>query len=72
MLVQDTHDLSPKQAVTPPFGLLLFVVANLIKQPLMSIVRECLPLHIAALFVLALATFVPETVLWLPQVMGYK
>jgi len=29
--------------VTPPFGLLLFVVANLTQQPLTSIVRECLP-----------------------------
>ena len=57
--------------VTPPFGLLLFVVANMTKQPLMSIVRECLPFLIAALLVLALATFVPETVLWLPKVMGY-
>jgi C4-dicarboxylate transporter DctM subunit len=58
--------------VTPPFGLLLFVVANLTKQPLMSIVRECLPFLLAALLVLGLVTFVPETVLWLPEVMGYK
>ncbi|MCG6931042.1 MAG: TRAP transporter large permease subunit [Desulfofustis sp.] len=58
--------------VTPPFGLLLFVVANLTRQPLTSIVRECLPFIAAALLVLGLATFVPETVLWLPKVMGYK
>jgi len=58
--------------VTPPFGLLLFVVANLTKQPLMSIVRESLPFLLAALLVLALTTFVPETVLWLPRIMGYK
>ena len=29
--------------LTPPFGLLLFVVANMTKQPLMSIVREASP-----------------------------
>ena len=29
--------------LTPPFGLLLFVVANMTKQPLMAIVREALP-----------------------------
>ena len=58
--------------VTPPFGLLLFVVANLTKQPLMSIVRESLPFLLAALLVLALTTFVPETVLWLTRIMGYK
>ncbi len=58
--------------VTPPFGLLLFVVANLTRQPLASIVRECLPFLFAAILVLVLATFVPETVLWLPRLMGYK
>ena len=31
--------------LTPPFGLLLFVVANMTKKPLMSIVREATPVH---------------------------
>jgi C4-dicarboxylate transporter DctM subunit len=58
--------------LTPPFGLLLFVVANMTKQPLMAIVREAAPFIMAAIVVLAIITFVPETVLWLPRVMGYK
>jgi len=58
--------------LTPPFGLLLFVIANMTKQPLMAIVRECVPFIVAAVLVLALSTFVPETVLWLPRLMGYK
>lgn len=58
--------------LTPPFGLLLFIVANMTKQPLVAIVRECGPFIFAAIVVLALITFVPETVLWLPRVMGYK
>ena len=58
--------------LTPPFGLLLFVVSNMTKQPQMAIVREALPFIVAAIAVLALITFVPETVLWLPRVMGYK
>ncbi len=58
--------------LTPPFGLLLFVVANMTKQPLMAIVREALPFILMAIVVLAIITFVPETVLWLPRVMGYK
>lgn len=57
--------------VTPPFGLLLFVVANMTKQPLMSVVRESLPFLLMALSVLLLMVFVPETVLWLPRLMGY-
>jgi tripartite ATP-independent transporter DctM subunit len=58
--------------VTPPFGLLLFIVANMTKQPLAAIVRECVPFIVAAIVVLAIVTFVPETILWLPRVFGYK
>jgi TRAP-type C4-dicarboxylate transport system permease large subunit len=58
--------------LTPPFGLLLFVVANMTRKPLMSIVRETTPFIAVAIVVLAIITFVPETVLWLPRVMGYK
>jgi TRAP-type C4-dicarboxylate transport system permease large subunit len=58
--------------VTPPFGLLLFIVANMTKQPLAAIVRECVPFIIAAIVVLAIVTFVPQTILWLPKMFGYK
>jgi C4-dicarboxylate transporter, DctM subunit len=58
--------------LTPPFGLLLFVVANMTKQPLMVIVRECVPFIAVSIVVLAIITFVPDTILWLPRVMGYK
>jgi C4-dicarboxylate transporter, DctM subunit len=58
--------------VTPPFGLLLFVVANMTKEPLMGIVREAIPFILMAIVVLAIITFVPDTVLWLPRVLGYK
>jgi len=58
--------------LTPPFGLLLFIVANMTGQPLAKIVRECVPFIFAAIVVLAVITFVPETILWLPRVLGYK
>jgi C4-dicarboxylate transporter DctM subunit len=58
--------------LTPPFGLLLFIVASMTKQPLLSIVREAAPFILAAIGMLAVITFVPETVLWLPRMMGYK
>jgi tripartite ATP-independent transporter DctM subunit len=58
--------------LTPPFGLLLFVVANMTKQPLMAIVKEALPFILMAIAVLAVITLVPETVLWLPRSLGYK
>lgn len=58
--------------VTPPYGLLLFVVANMTKQPLGAIVREAMPFIFAALVVLAFIAAVPDAVLWLPRLIGYK
>ncbi len=58
--------------LTPPFGLLLFIVANMTGQPLARIVRECVPFIAVAILVLAIITFVPETILWLPRLLGYK
>lgn len=58
--------------LTPPYGLLLFIIANMTKQPLAAIVREAAPFIAAAVVVLAFITFVPELVLWLPRLIGYK
>jgi C4-dicarboxylate transporter, DctM subunit len=58
--------------LTPPYGLLLFVIANMTKQPLGAIVREAAPFIIAALIVLAIITAVPDSILWLPRLIGYK
>jgi C4-dicarboxylate transporter, DctM subunit len=58
--------------LTPPYGLLLFILANMTKQSLAAIVREAAPFIIMAVVVLALITFVPEIVLWLPRLVGYK
>ena len=58
--------------LTPPYGLLLFVLANMTKQPLGRIVREAAPFIIMSLFVLAIITAVPDAVLWLPKLLGYK
>jgi C4-dicarboxylate transporter DctM subunit len=58
--------------LTPPYGLLLFIIANMTKQPLAAIVREAAPFIVMAVVVLAFITFVPELVLWLPRLIGYK
>jgi C4-dicarboxylate transporter DctM subunit len=58
--------------LTPPYGLLLFVLANMTKQPLGAIVREAAPFILAAIVVLAIITAVPDSILWLPRVWGYK
>ncbi len=58
--------------LTPPYGLLLFVVANMTKQPLGAIVREAAPFIAMAVLVLAIITVVPDLILWLPRLLGYK
>ncbi len=58
--------------VTPPYGLLLFIVSNLAETPLRLIIRDTMPFVWAMIVALVIITFVPETVLWLPKLMGYK
>jgi C4-dicarboxylate transporter DctM subunit len=58
--------------VTPPYGLLLFIVSNISGVPLRPIIRDTLPFVYAMIVALIIITFVPETVLWLPKLLGYK
>ena len=58
--------------ITPPYGLLLFIMTNISGAPLRDIVRDTLPFLFAMLAVLALITFVPGVVLWLPRLLGYQ
>jgi C4-dicarboxylate transporter DctM subunit len=58
--------------LTPPYGLLLFVLANMTKQPLGAIVREAVPFIAASILVLVVISIFPDTILWLPRIMGYK
>jgi TRAP-type C4-dicarboxylate transport system permease large subunit len=58
--------------VTPPYGLLLFIMTNISGCPLRDIVREVLPFLAGMIAILALITFVPATVLWLPRLLGYQ
>ncbi|MCB1340138.1 MAG: TRAP transporter large permease [Pseudooceanicola sp.] len=58
--------------ITPPYGLLLFVMTNIAGQPLRAIVAEVLPFLAVMLAALLLITLVPELVLWLPDLFGYR
>ena len=57
--------------VTPPYGLLLFVLAALTRIPLRDIIRECWGLIGSLVAALALMVAFPGIVLWLPRVLGY-
>jgi len=58
--------------ITPPYGLLLFVMTAISNRPLREISREIFPFLIAMLGALLLFTLVPEIALWLPRAFGYK
>jgi TRAP-type C4-dicarboxylate transport system permease large subunit len=58
--------------ITPPYGLLLFVMNNITGVPLRDIVRESMPFLFAMIGALALITLMPDLVLWLPRLMGYQ
>jgi TRAP-type C4-dicarboxylate transport system permease large subunit len=51
---------------------LLFITANITGEPIHRIVREALPFIAVLIAALLFMTYVPETVLWLPRLMGYK
>ncbi|MBO6538694.1 MAG: TRAP transporter large permease [Rhizobiaceae bacterium] len=58
--------------ITPPYGLLLFIVANITKQPIGSVIREIWPFILALLGALIFITFVPDFVLFIPRLLGYQ
>jgi tripartite ATP-independent transporter DctM subunit len=58
--------------ITPPYGLLLFMMTKIADVPLRDIVREIMPFLFVMIGALALITLVPDLVLWLPRLLGYK
>jgi C4-dicarboxylate transporter DctM subunit len=58
--------------ITPPYGLLLFIVAKISDAPLRHVIRDTLPFTAAMIVALAIVTTFPETVLWLPRLLGYQ
>ncbi len=57
--------------LTPPVGVLLFVVMAMTGVKLTALIKELWPLLIAVLFALILITYVPELSLWLPRIAGF-
>ncbi|WP_341911917.1 TRAP transporter large permease [Ferrovibrio terrae] len=58
--------------ITPPYGILLFIVSKVSQAKLGAVVRDITPFIAVMIAALLFITYVPETVLWLPRVMGYK
>ena len=58
--------------VTPPYGLLLFLMVKIGDVSLTALVREVMPFLWVMVAALAVMTFVPDVVLFLPKLFGYK
>ena len=57
--------------ITPPYGILLFVINAVTRIPLAEIIREVWPFFSVLLAALALLILAPGLVLWLPRLFGY-
>lgn len=57
--------------ITPPFGMLLFVINAVTGIPLGEIIRETWPFIAVLIGALLVLILVPDIVLWLPRTFGY-
>ncbi|MDR0583783.1 MAG: TRAP transporter large permease [Treponema sp.] len=55
---------------TPPFGMLLFITSGISGTPLKDIIREILPQLAVMIIVLFIMTYIPQTIIFLPKILG--
>ena len=58
--------------ITPPYGLLLFMMVKIADVPLKDIVRDIVPFLAVMMGALAMITLIPDIVLFLPRLLGYQ
>jgi TRAP-type C4-dicarboxylate transport system permease large subunit len=58
--------------ITPPYGIVLFVINAVTGIPLRSIIGEIWPFMAVLVLALLVMILVPDTVLWLPRLVGYQ
>jgi len=58
--------------ITPPYGILLFVINAVTGIPLKEIIREIWAFLFVLIGALLLMILVPDIVLWLPRLFGYQ
>jgi TRAP-type C4-dicarboxylate transport system permease large subunit len=57
--------------MTPPVGVLLFVMSGITRVPMTTVIRESMPYVYVQFAVLLLCALFPPIVLWLPRALGY-
>ena len=58
--------------ITPPYGVLLFVINAVSRIPLGEIIKEVIPFLLILILALFLMVSFPDLVLWLPRQFGYE
>ena len=58
--------------ITPPYGVLLFVINATTGIPMRAMIREVVPFLAVLLVALLIMVLVPDVVLWLPRRFGYN
>jgi C4-dicarboxylate transporter DctM subunit len=58
--------------VTPPYGLLLFMMNKIANVSMTELIREVMPFLLVMLAALATIMLLPDLVLFLPRLLGYK
>lgn len=56
--------------ITPPFGIVLFILSGITKIPIGRISKAMIPFYIGLFALLFVVTFVPEISLFLPRMLG--
>ncbi len=56
--------------ITPPYGATLFVACSLSGKSMREVTPKVIPLILAMLAVLLIVTYIPESFLWVPGLMG--
>ena len=56
---------------TPPMGVSLYITGAIANKDLIYITKAVIPFIIIQMIVLFIITYIPNAVLWLPQVMGF-
>ncbi|MEZ5724287.1 MAG: TRAP transporter large permease [Paracoccaceae bacterium] len=58
--------------ITPPYGILLFVINAVTGIPLRDIIRDVIPFLVVLIGALLAMIFIPDIVLFLPRLLGYE
>lgn len=58
--------------ITPPYGMMLFIIGSLTDTPLRQIISEIWPFVLLLIGILLLLVLFPDLVLWLPHQLGFR